>query len=192
MITKERNDHRYIDALVHERRNSIAIALELRISCTDPSMCFNELSQNAMAYYLHSAACQILLKLPSVQWRHNGRDGISNHQPHDCLHNRLFRRRSRKTSKLRVLGLCAGNSPVTGEFPAQMASDAKNVSISWRHQDPVTQWCKQVSVTYFVHPRMPDPQSCCSDLMIAHRNNSPSDDHEGDTSILCRAASITN
>ena len=45
--------------------------------------------------------------------------GVSNHQPHDCLHNRLFRRRSKKISKLCVTGLCAGNSPVTGEFPAQ-------------------------------------------------------------------------
>ena len=35
--------------------------------------------------------------------------------------------------KLRVTGLCAGNSPVTGEFPAQMASDAENASIWWRH-----------------------------------------------------------
>ena len=38
-----------------------------------------------------------------------------------------------KTSKLRVTGLCAGNSPETGEFPAQMASNAENVSIWWRH-----------------------------------------------------------
>ena len=34
-----------------------------------------------------------------------------------------------KTSKLRVAGLCARNSPVIGEFPAQMASNAENVSI---------------------------------------------------------------
>ena len=67
----------------------------------------------------------------SLQWHHNGRDGISNHQPHDCLLNRLFRRRSKKTFKLRVTGLCARNSPVTGEFPAQMASNAENVSIMW-------------------------------------------------------------
>ena len=39
---------------------------------------------------------------------------------------------SKKTSKLRVTGLCAGNSPETGEFPAQMASNAENVSIWWR------------------------------------------------------------
>ena len=50
-----------------------------------------------------------------------------------CLLNRLFRRRSKKTSKLRITGPCAGNSPVTGEFPAQMANSAENVSICWRH-----------------------------------------------------------
>ena len=69
----------------------------------------------------------------ALQWRHNEHDGISNHQPRDCLLNYLLRRRSNKTSKLRVTGLCAGNSPVTGEFPAQKASNAENVSIWWRH-----------------------------------------------------------
>ena len=59
----------------------------------------------------------------------------SNHPPHHCLLNRLFRRRSKKTSKLRVTDFCVRNSPVTGEFPAQMASNAKNVSIWWRHND---------------------------------------------------------
>ena len=53
----------------------------------------------------------------TLQWRHNGRDSVWNHQPHDCLLNRLFWRRSKKTSKLRVTGLCVGNSPGTGEFP---------------------------------------------------------------------------
>ena len=69
----------------------------------------------------------------SLQWRHNERDGVSNHQPHDCLPNRLFRRRLKKTSKLRVTGLCAGNSPVTRELPAQRASKAENFSIWSRH-----------------------------------------------------------
>ena len=71
----------------------------------------------------------------SLQWRHNGPDGVSNPQPHDCLLNRLFRRRPKKTSKLPVTCLCEGNSPVTGEFPAQRASNAENVSIWWRHHD---------------------------------------------------------
>ena len=69
----------------------------------------------------------------TLQWRFNGRDSVSNHQPHNCLLNRLFRRRSKKTSKLRVTGLCEGNSPGTGEFPAQRASYAENASIWWRH-----------------------------------------------------------
>ena len=70
-----------------------------------------------------------------LEWRHNGRDGVSNHQPDQCLLSRLFRRRSRKTSKLRVSGPCVGYSPVTGDFPAQMVSNAENVSIWWRHHD---------------------------------------------------------
>ena len=53
----------------------------------------------------------------AIQWRHNGRDGVSHHQPHDCLFRRLFRRRSTKISKFRVTDHCAGSSPVTGEFP---------------------------------------------------------------------------
>ena len=46
-----------------------------------------------------------------LQWRHNDYDSVSNHQPHGCLLNRLFRPRSKKISKLRVTGLCVGNSP---------------------------------------------------------------------------------
>ena len=71
----------------------------------------------------------------TLLWRHNGRGSISNRQPHDCLLNRLFRRRSKKTSKLCVTGLCVGNSPGTVEFPAQMASNAENVANWWRHHD---------------------------------------------------------
>ena len=57
------------------------------------------------------------------------------------------RHRSKKTSKLHVTGLCAGKSPVAGEFPAQMASYAENVSIWWRHhvQTALTHWGR---VTY--------------------------------------------
>ena len=44
----------------------------------------------------------------SLQWRHNGHNGVSSHL---CLLNRLLRRRSKKTSKLRVTGPYDGNSP---------------------------------------------------------------------------------
>ena len=69
----------------------------------------------------------------ALRWRDNERDGVSNHQPHDCLLSRLFRHRSKKASKLRVTGLCVENSLVTSEFPAQRSSNAENVSIWWRH-----------------------------------------------------------
>ena len=52
-----------------------------------------------------------------LQWHQNERDYVSNHQPHGCILNRLSRRRSRKTSKLSVTGLYAGNSPVTVKPP---------------------------------------------------------------------------
>ena len=68
----------------------------------------------------------------SLQWRYNECDDVSYHRRLDCLFNRLFRRRSKKTSKLRVTGLYEGNPPI-GEFPAQRASNAENVSIWWRH-----------------------------------------------------------
>ena len=58
-----------------------------------------------------------------LQWRHNGHNGISNHQPHDCWLNRLFRRRSEKTSKLHFTGLYEGNSPLTG--PVTRASNGQ-------------------------------------------------------------------
>ena len=60
------------------------------------------------------------------RWRNNGRDGVSNHQPRHWLLNCLYRSISKKTSKLRATGPCAGNSPVAGEFPAALkASNAK-------------------------------------------------------------------
>ena len=51
------------------------------------------------------------ISLLTLRWRHNDHDGVSNHQPHGCLFNRLFRLKSKKTSKLGVTGLCVGNSP---------------------------------------------------------------------------------
>ena len=74
--------------------------------------------------------CSIVyFKLYALQWHHNEHSGVSNSWPYDCLLNRLFRRRWHKTSKLRVTGLCEGDSPA----PAQRASNAENVSIWWLH-----------------------------------------------------------
>ena len=46
----------------------------------------------------------------------------------------------KETSKLRVTGLCVGNSPVTGELPAQITGNAENVSIWWCHHDGDGGW----------------------------------------------------
>ena len=63
----------------------------------------------------------------SLQWRHNEHDGVSNHRRVHCLLNCWFWRRTKKTSKLRVIDLCGGNSPVTGD--------------RWRHHVQVIWQC---------------------------------------------------
>ena len=49
-----------------------------------------------------------IIIIDTLLWRHHGCDGVSNHQFYDCLLNHPFRRRSKKTSKLSVTGLCGG------------------------------------------------------------------------------------
>ena len=71
----------------------------------------------------------------TVQWRHNERDCVSSNRGFGCSLNRLSRRRSKKTSKLRVTSLCEGNPSVTGGFPTQKARNAEIVSIWWRHHE---------------------------------------------------------
>ena len=76
-------------------------------------------------------------------WRHNEHDSVSNHQPHGCLLSRLFRHKSKKTSKLRVTGLCVGNSPGPVNSPHKGPVTRKmfpfddvimSVSIPWLHE----------------------------------------------------------
>ena len=56
--------------------------------------------------YITAQMQQTILRA-SMDFSHNNEhDGTSNHQPHDCLLNRLFRRWSKKTSKLHVTGPC--------------------------------------------------------------------------------------
>ena len=81
---------------------------------------------------------------PTLLWRHDERDGVSNHRRLDCLLKHLFRRISKEISKLRVTGLCEGNSSVAGDFPAQRASNAENVSIWWRHHE--VQWPRKMAL----------------------------------------------
>ena len=108
-------------------------------------------SFNVPYFYI---ACVWKCKDDTLQWRHKGRGGVSNHQHQDCLPNRVFRCRSKKTSKRRVIGLCEGNSSVAGELPAQRASDAENASIWWRHhvgRSPMRLWTQKCTPTSSHH-----------------------------------------
>ena len=74
-----------------------------------PSICFYVIITS-----LKSSIVTNAYFVATLQWRHNERDGVTNHRCLGCLLNRLLSRKSKKTSKLRVTGLCEGNSPVTG------------------------------------------------------------------------------
>ena len=56
------------------------------------------------------------------------------------VYSTVYSDADQKKKKCRVTGLCAGNSPGTGGFPAQMASNAENVSIWWRHHVKAKAW----------------------------------------------------
>ena len=99
----------------------------------------NGITSYTTLHALRSQFC-VFASIP-LQWRHNGRDGVSNHQPHVCLFNRLFRHWRNNTSKLRVSDLCEGNSPMT----TQSASNAENVSIWWRHHAYLLHVCWLIS-----------------------------------------------
>ena len=83
----------------------------------------------------------------SIRWCHNGLDSISNHQPHDCLLNRLFRHRSKKTSKLRVTGLCAVNSPHKWPLTRKMTSSC-TMSYHWVITNAPVSKCVQAHVVH--------------------------------------------
>ena len=110
--------------------------LYTKLNITGHQSCYIEPGHNNIAsteFIVYFGHKKDLLEWFLSQWRHNERDCVCNHQPQDCLLNYLCRRRSQKTSKLRITVLCVGNSPVTGEFPTQRASNAENVFIWWRH-----------------------------------------------------------
>ena len=95
-------------------------------SCAIPWRHWRLSNQNTMRLFQENISKSLQQNGVPLQWRDNERDCVSNHRRINCVLNRLFRRRSQKTQKVRVTGLCAWNSPVTGEFPAQSASNAEN------------------------------------------------------------------
>ena len=93
--------------------------LELEQECfINPGWCQGQLCNRSLRYEV------------TLRWRHNERDGVSNHQPPDCLLSRLFRRRSKKHQRTPSLAFEG-----TADFSTQRASNAGNVSIWWCHHD---------------------------------------------------------
>ena len=92
----------------------------------------NKYDKTAVTILVYGLAILPTISIAS-QWYHNDHGGFSSHQHLDCLLNRLFQCRSRKTSKLHFTGLCEGNPPVTSGFPSQKASNVENASIWWCH-----------------------------------------------------------
>ena len=136
-------------------------------------------------------ACSCLVRYSYYNNGHKELGGISNHQPHDCLLKRLFRRRSKKTSKLRVTGLCEGNSPVIGEFPAQRASNAENVFIWWRHHD--MWWLARYSIwTRAKMPATPVDNQQTETSVPPSKSYTPSCLHYGDVKMGMIASQITS
>ena len=113
--------------------------------------------------------CRYFDSFIALEWRHNGRDGVSNHQPHQCLLDRLFRRRSKKISKLSVTGLCAGNSPVTAFsipcFP--LLSDVHVLCVMCgTHTNFIIHFCAGISrVGIALYSKFP---SVCPSIFIGH------------------------
>ena len=94
-----------------------------------------EVSWRDAAIFIENATWKFI----ALQWRQNEREGVLDHQPNKCLRNRLFRHKLKKTSKLRVTGLCVGNLPVTRIFPHKRPAKRENVSMWWRlHESSLT------------------------------------------------------
>ena len=105
--------------------------------------------------------------LVSLQWRHNECDVVSNHRRLDCLLSRLFRHRSKKTSKLRITGLCEGNPSVTGGFPLKGPLMLK----MFPFYDAIM-WCQaEMNKSWFLHHMMHlslDPKCHWKGMTLTH------------------------
>ena len=76
--------------------------------------------------------CNLLHEHLALQWRHNRLDSVSNHRASRLFTQQFIRAQIKETLKApRHWPLC-GEFTVTGEFPAQRARSAENVSIWWR------------------------------------------------------------
>ena len=124
----------------------------------------------------------------SLHWRHNGHDSVSNHQPHDCLLNRLFRRRSKKYQSSTSLAFVRGihrrpvNSP--HKWPVMRKMFPFDDVIMMREIAPVISrdelWSKVVNDEFglskrilgggvYIHTNLWRSCSNCKNIMLLRR-----------------------
>ena len=100
------------------------------------------------------AGCQIL-HLQPLLWRHNGRDGVSNHQPRECILNRSSRRRSKKTSSSASLAFVRRihrrpvNSPHKWPVTQKMFPFDDAIMHSW---EDMANWAHSTEYNYVPRP----------------------------------------
>ena len=90
----------------------------------------------------------LLWELVSLQWRHNGRDGVSDHQPYDCSLNCIFKEQIKENSQSAASQASVREIHRWPVNSLTKTSNAKNVSIWWRHH---------VNGKYFRKPLYPAP-----------------------------------
>ena len=105
-----------------------------------------------------------------LQWRHNERDGISNHQRLDCLLNRLFRHKPKKTSKFHITGLVRGIHRWPVNFPNKGQQRGKcfhlmTSSWSFLHWD---NWLRWIAYHHWWHWRLSYRQPSMPPMMISY------------------------
>ena len=88
----------------------------------------------------HLSMCVVIWSINcTLQWRHNGRDSVSNHQPHECLLNRLIRRRKHQSSASLAFVRGIHRGPVTRPVTRKMFSfddvimkQLETFAVQWR------------------------------------------------------------
>ena len=105
---------------------------------------------------------RLLRSILTLEWRHNGRDGVSNHQPHHCLLNRLFRRGSKKHQSSASLAFVLGihrwpvNSPHKWQVTRKM----------FPFDDVIMRYVRMTAPYWVV--LIPGPHACIYDYTYIH------------------------
>ena len=108
---------------------------------------------------MHTVYPEIYSHVYSSQWRHNENDGVSIHQPHDCLLNRLLRRRWKHQSSaslafVRGIHRWPVNSPHKGPVTRKM----------FPFDDVIMFYCGYIINHYkrvwHIYPYLPEWQHC--------------------------------